>query len=169
MNLETVVKNNFIDKKYILNYNKINILVVNDAENKPWFKCKDICDLLRYKNKRMLHDINSICNIKVHPQTLFLNKKGLMQILTSSRQPNIDKITVDLGIKTLYRYKRKEIEILDELAIFLGELDVRFVAQRRINSYRVDIYVPKYKLVIEIDENNHMDRNKILEELRDTY
>ena len=41
--------------------------------------------------------------------------------------------------------------------------------QYTINNYRVDLYFPKYKLVIECDENNHEDRDIVYEEIREKY
>ena len=38
-----------------------------------------------------------------------------------------------------------------------------------IDKYRVDLYLPKYKLVIECDENNHINRDIIKEQLRENY
>jgi len=38
-----------------------------------------------------------------------------------------------------------------------------------IGKYRADLYLPKYKLVIECDENNHIDRDIIKEQLRENY
>ena len=41
--------------------------------------------------------------------------------------------------------------------------------QYSIGKYRVDLYFPKNKLVIECDENNHNDRNPIKEKERYNY
>jgi very-short-patch-repair endonuclease len=38
-----------------------------------------------------------------------------------------------------------------------------------IDKYIVDLYLPKYKLVIECDENNHINRDIIKEQLRENY
>lgn len=38
-----------------------------------------------------------------------------------------------------------------------------------IKTYRVDLYFPKYYLVIECDEYNHRDRNKFYENEREQY
>jgi very-short-patch-repair endonuclease len=41
--------------------------------------------------------------------------------------------------------------------------------QHYIGKYRVDLYFVDYKLVIECDENNHIDRNQIDEKIREDY
>ena len=38
-----------------------------------------------------------------------------------------------------------------------------------IDKYRVDLYFPSYKLVIECDENNHNDRDSVKEKIREDY
>jgi very-short-patch-repair endonuclease len=37
------------------------------------------------------------------------------------------------------------------------------------DKYKVDLYFPEYKLVIECDENNHDDRNPNEEKIREEY
>jgi very-short-patch-repair endonuclease len=41
--------------------------------------------------------------------------------------------------------------------------------QYYIGKYKVDLYFVDYNLVIECDENNHIDRNHIYEKIRENY
>jgi very-short-patch-repair endonuclease len=41
--------------------------------------------------------------------------------------------------------------------------------QYYIGKYRVDLYFINYKIVIECDENNHIDRNRMDEQIRENY
>jgi very-short-patch-repair endonuclease len=43
------------------------------------------------------------------------------------------------------------------------------IRQHCIGQYRVDMYFPKYNIIIECDEFNHSDRNKLDELERDKY
>lgn len=43
------------------------------------------------------------------------------------------------------------------------------IRQYIIGQYRVDMYFPKYKIIIECDEFNHADRNPMNELERETY
>ena len=43
------------------------------------------------------------------------------------------------------------------------------IRQHPIGKYRVDIYFPKYKIVLECDEFNHEDRDKNYELEREQY
>lgn len=183
MDLKTIVRKNYIEKEYVFEINDINVLVISDDNYKPWFYGKNVCELLKYKNtsktindhvsKRNKKTFNELkeCIKKIpknaQPHAMFVNKNGFIQLLTAARKENIDEISKMFGIVTIYRYKPKEIEILDELGKFFNELKIKYIPQRRIKMYRVDIFVPEYKLVIEIDENGHKDRNKKYENLRE--
>lgn len=74
-----------------------------------------------------------------------------------------------LKIKTFFRYSRKEVEIFGELKIFFDELNIKYIHQHSAGKYKIDIYLPDYKLAIEIDENNHSGRNKTKEKERETF
>jgi len=50
---------------------------------------------------------------------------------------------------------------------FNGVFDMK--RQYICGKYKVDLYFPEYKLVIECDENNHDDRNQIEEKNRENY
>ena len=51
--------------------------------------------------------------------------------------------------------------------VFNGIIEVK--RQYKIGKYKVDLYLPDYKLVIECDENNHIDRDDISEKIRENY
>lgn len=51
--------------------------------------------------------------------------------------------------------------------IFKGVIESH--RQYTISSYRVDLYFPLYKLVIECDENGHKYRDQIYEKIREDY
>ena len=83
----------------------------------------------------------------------FLSELGVITLLHRCRQSNVRSICDTLGIdmKTQYR-PHIEIQILEQIcAVFKKE---KVVHQFIINSYRVDIYFPDYKLAIEVDENH---------------
>ena len=41
--------------------------------------------------------------------------------------------------------------------------------QHNFSTYYVDLYFPKYKLVVECDECDHQDRDEIYEDVREKY
>lgn len=165
----------------ILNLSDDNILIVQ-FNNEIWYKASDITAILNYhnSNKAIIDHVSdknkkpfSSFNIKkklpnnMQPHSIFINKEGLTSLLIKCTLPNIDSIANFFDIKTLYRYKRKEIEIVDELYEFLDELDITFQFQYIVKKFRLDIYLPDHNLVIEIDEHGHKDRDLLYEDFRE--
>ncbi|AYV75623.1 MAG: hypothetical protein Terrestrivirus2_131 [Terrestrivirus sp.] len=157
--------------------------------NKIWFKGASLAKALGYKDtvsaihrhidKNHKKDYKSLIkndanitykiNKKIDPQTIFIDKEGLITLLLETKLTNVDTIAKQFGIETLYRYKRKEIEIIDELCIFFNEIGCRHEIQYVVDNYKIDLYILAYKLAIEIDEYNHNDRNKNDEQIRENY
>lgn len=188
MDIKLILKKNYIEREGMVKFLNNYVFTIYDTYHRPWFLANSICKILKYKkpqrkikeyissqNKRYFKDFEKHFDKKIINKnerilqlfSTFINKKGIIELLLSCQLPNIDKICKKIGIKTIHRYKRKEIEIIDELNIFLNKIGIKYITQKRINSYKVDIYIPKYKLVIEIDEHNHTGRNKIYEYLRE--
>ena len=44
-----------------------------------------------------------------------------------------------------------------------------FLLQHTVGKYKIDLYLPDYKLVIECDEHWHSDRDKEYEQTRENY
>lgn len=179
--------NNFIK---IIKYNDHIITTCEFDKDDIWYYGKHISSLLGYKcakdairncvtvnnsklsYKDLLIKYNKI-NVKhlknAQPHAIFINKIGLTELLLKTNMVRADKIIEDFGITTLYRYKRKEIEILDELIIFLKELNCNYIAQYVVGTYKIDMYIAMYNLAIEIDEFGHNDRNELYESTRQKY
>lgn len=191
MKLTKVVKDNYIDKIRKYNYKGMNIIVIPDVNNKPWFRAKDIGCILEYGNTRDAIKKHIEHNNKIHFRkfsllstekqkihatkitfnTVMLNKKGLRQLLMGSRKLLATETAKIFGFdpKFFFRYRQKEIEIFGNLKIFFDELNIKYVHQYLVDKYKIDIYLPHHKLAIEIDEHDHMDRNKTTEKEREVY
>jgi prophage antirepressor-like protein len=79
-------------------YDKNNINYVIDIENNIWFKFLSVAKLLKYKsskdalrdlvnkdNKTLLKNIKILIKVKEHPNTVYLNEKGIYHFLMKSR------------------------------------------------------------------------------------
>ena len=52
----------------------------------------------------------------------------------------------------------KEQSVITEITkLFLGE---KIILQHFVSEYKIDLYFPEHNLSVEIDEKNHIDRNK---------
>jgi len=82
--------------------NKINFIIDND--NNIWFKAKQICLLMGYKqlkrvvsnnvnsvNKMQIKNINVSFDYKGQPDAIFINENGLMELLYSAKNKKTDK------------------------------------------------------------------------------
>src|SRR5581483_2769501 len=108
MNLETVIKKNYIDKENIFAYDNYDIIVIPDKNNNPWFRASDFCKILKYKdtnqairynivnkNKKPFNDLKKYVKKipkNVQPHSIFINKNGLIQLLMASRKLGLDKL-----------------------------------------------------------------------------
>jgi very-short-patch-repair endonuclease len=185
-----MIENKTDDTKVHFNSITINdtkILTLNCISN-IWYYASQIASLLNYKQTTDAirtvvshHNKSTYNNLvekygkpvnhhkNIQPHTIFINKDGITDLVSKSNKLQCDKIVDYFGINTVTRYKRKEIEILDELVIFLNVLNCEFHDQYIVDGYKIDMYLPTYKLAIEIDEHNHDDINEEYEQNRQKY
>ena len=172
-------------QKNLLSFNGYKFLYfsVNDD---IWFKGKDIATILEYEDKKDAIDhhvldedkytfemlkINNVnlCSYKIHPQTIFINKKGLESLVIGSRKPKSINFAKFLNININQKYPVKECEILNYIIDFLNERSIKYELQKSIGSYLLDMYLPEYNLNIEIDEYGHKDRCPEYEKNREDF
>jgi very-short-patch-repair endonuclease len=150
----------------------------------PWFKGKDVAILLGYANTNRaimdhvdIDDKRQLCEVcssalvvgaqRNKMKTIYINEAGVRRLVIKSQKPQASELAKQLGIKEETRYVRKEIEIVGFIQELLTEMMVPFEFQKRVASYRIDLYLPSQKLAIEIDENNHADRDPSYEQARE--
>lgn len=89
----------------------------------------------------------------------FLTEDGVYRLISTS-----NKITYERKVELLNYFEieeivplfeRKECIFIEQLEEFLSEYNLECVKQYPILNYRIDYYIPKLKLAIEYDENNH--------------
>lgn len=132
----------------------------NDVEPYTAFCAKDIGIILGLENIRN----NSLLeNDKITFSTMtstgpkqitYLNYTGLLKILTKSRKRRATEfanaIGIDMSFITFACIEASSIERI--ITTFRGEL---MIEQYKIDAYIIDLYFPKYRLVIECDEKHH--------------
>ena len=99
----------------------------------------------------------------------YINKAGLQMLVMKSQKPGAIKAAQALGFGIDTKYVRKEQEIVKYLQEFLDELKVAVELQKCVGQYRVDAYLPDYKLALEIDENNLSNRDPLYERNREEF
>lgn len=53
------------------------------------------------------------------------------------------------------RSARFEYKYLNEIQDFLDAVNIEYILQYQVGNYRIDLYIPKYNIAIEIDEVEH--------------
>lgn len=167
-----------------------------DEGRKIWIFAKQITDFLGYaygktavrvhvkKNNKMnlLELINSYRCLKksqyvmIDKQTMFINQYGLNDLLMGCRKPNAISIAKNLNIDISRKKIYDESDVLEYLISFFKSSNIKYLMQYSVknennNNYRIDCYLPKYKIAIEIDEHGHCDRDRdpIYERKRQKY
>ena len=85
-------------------------------------------------------------------ESSYISKDGRRLI-----QYEMDDIGVDI-IKNRFKYNvrsaRFEYKYLNEIQDFLNLMNIEYIPQYPVDNYRIDLYIPKYNLAIEIDEEH---------------
>ncbi len=70
----------------------------------------------------------------------------------------MDDIGADI-LRNKFKYNvrsaRFEYKYLNEIKDFLEEMSIHYILQFQVGVYKIDLYIPKYNIAIEIDEEEH--------------
>ena len=90
------------------------------------------------------------------------------EIIHCTRTNKVISLTKLLNIDIFDTIKptKEMIYINQIIKVFNKE---KYITQQNIGKYKIDLYFPKYKLIIECDEFNHKDRNKKYELERQNF
>jgi very-short-patch-repair endonuclease len=135
-------------------------LTIIEIENEPYFRLGDVCKILELGQvagvKRRLDQNNLfwhpvIDSMGRRQQAIFVNKKGLLDVIYNSRKPEALEIAETLGFKVIKATKEQEYIQIIKNAFSHYES----VTQYRVLGYNVDLYLPELQLAIECDEHGH--------------
>jgi very-short-patch-repair endonuclease len=151
------------------------IRILKNDKNEDLYCVTDICKILQLKNAAVTLKKVSIHNIfKCKTQTVsgdqicsFVNIIGLKHILSktnSTKSKDLIKL-LDLSIDIVFPGEEAHYASIIESAFDFFKIEKQYC----IGNYRLDLYFPEYKLAIEIDEDNHVFRDKNEEIERETY
>ncbi len=147
-----------------------------------WYKGKADAVKLGYKNTaKAIRDHVSTSNKRIFKDihqdpvgidwndlnTIFINEDGRNELIMKSRKAQAVYAAKECGMKVGTKYLCTETEIMSYIQTFLTDLKVPFEFQKAVGKYRVDLYLPHQKLVIEVDERGHQGRDPEYEEARE--
>lgn len=143
---------------------KVRVVEIN---GEPWLVGKDVAEVLGYKNTRdalSKHvDDEDKASAMIYegvgnPNKVIINERGVLSLLQRSRLRNTRKQELIKEFNLSGKFvltSRKEIEFIDQLEETLKPFNLIGIRQYKINSYRIDYYIPSLNLAIEYDENDH--------------
>jgi len=184
---ENISDENLIDllnENFLFEGKKINV-IQTDAE--IYFKAKDIATVLEYSSlkesiktnvdaedkiiyKELIKRIPDCDNKKIckeQPHTIFINKSGLQSFLVKSRMIKSIELAKLLDINIFQKYTLKETCIIYYISLYLDSKKILYKTQKKVEKYRMDLYLPLYNINIEIDEDDHKYRCPVYEKSRE--
>ena len=148
-------------------YENNGIEVIVDKFNTSWLNERHIQQQLGYKNlqavtnkydqkyKKCRYEL--VNEPKYQPNRKFIRNDLALKIIMDCRTDESCNLKKNLGFKLHDVINTKEQTVINSLKeAFEGE-DMQ--SQYNVLGYRIDLYLHKYKLAIEVDELGHADRN----------
>jgi len=140
----------------LLGYNNPNSAIINIVS-----KC----------NQLVFRDYPGVKIPKLNPKTVLITRDGVIEIILKTRKiitPDVLHILKKFNIDTTNK-KCLTKEQQTFLAITNAFKTEKFEDQYKIGKYYLDLYFPDYKIVVECDENGHVDRKPYKERERMDY
>ena len=94
---------------------------------------------------------------KFHPTRVFIREDLGIQVIMDCRTVQAGKFKRELGFNQHDPIMRQEESVLTKLDTYFKTEEKIF--QHYILGYRIDLYIPEYKLAIEVDEFGHCTRD----------
>lgn len=101
-------------------------------------------------------------------KTLMLTAEGLRRLVCKSRSSKADILAKEIGMEIhSNRFTPQETETM----IFLKKsfVGIDMVPQYSCGPYRIDMYLPGYKLAIECDEGSHCGNRLLMDKSREVF
>lgn len=157
-----------------------SFFIRDDEKLTIWLKAKEVASYLEYNNTRdaiinHIDDENKILYKKLlkfipdnskknlDNKTVFINYSGLLQFVCRSKQSKSIEFANFLNIPIFHKKIYHEQDIINKLSKFFKTSKINYNTQYKVkyglHKYRIDCYLSDYKIAIEIDENDHSDRD----------
>ncbi len=159
--------NEFDNYQRIFYFTDNTIINTINIDGETWFDLVQISSYLGYSTPDyLIRYYRRDIELKLSKYT---NSDGLREVLNRGRKPGCKRLMEQLGLNTNNKIQRKEATVLEQIIDFLSEEKIEYKLQYSTGSYLIDMYLPKYKIAIEVDEMGHVNRDKVYEENRHNY
>jgi hypothetical protein len=155
---------------------KIFSTVIEDEDGEdqivPYFCTRDICEILNTRYEDVLDNNNDAISLESifdnfkakfnhnDLQEYYINKKGLEYIISSKKNgpEKLQKLIEEFKLNfTTTPIKEPYIEAIEQT--FAG---IQMYEQFKVGSYRIDLYMEDYDLVIEFNHKECKDREEYI-------
>lgn len=152
-------------------------------KNGIWFCGKNIAESLGYKYSssaisKHCKENFIICNAPTkggNQDMKFISENCVVRLIQKAKTLSEEYkyefhkwlFSLDLIKEKVVIESRKEIEFVKDLGNFLEGFGVKNgITQYKVLDYRIDYYIPDFKIAIEYDENDHIGYSYEAQELR---
>lgn len=148
-----------MDYQAIFEEYNLPCLVIKQSD-KYLFKATDIGKLLKIVNIRSVQICQEYkCKVKVstpggEQESMFFTEQGVKQLIGKTRKGNARLLAEILGVDVLNQIS-PPVETQTITNIMKAFQHEQMIQQYKVQSYRIDLYFPKYKLAVECDEKHH--------------
>lgn len=130
--------------------------------------CRDIANILEYKSCDTFFEKSTYTTKRNRVYGCYIiSKKGISILNINYKNKELSEFCGQEYIASFNRFENSFGELLKSVLNYWG---IIFFKQYRVYKYRIDFYIPRYKLAIEYDENQHNYFNNIvLDKQREKY
>ena len=148
--------------------------------DEPWFVATDVAKVLGIINSRNITskldadeiDIYSVKTRRGSQKVRTISSRGVGKIISRCRkasQADIELLCKLTGISCqVYKCMRIENDTLQSIIEILPS-STEYYREFPVGGYRIDLFLPFYRLAIECDEYDHKKYQKDLENVREKY
>jgi len=169
-------------------YEEADVLVILDSDSKPWYKGKDICDILEYTNTKraittnvdekykkqygdLINEGSVNCPLaKVHVQTIFISNSGVFQLISRSKKNEAIKLWEFITETVLPELFTKGTYSLPAKQSDIAGLTKNFYDDNMLSNYKDTLavylaYIGEYngKHILKFGKSNDFVRRDLLE------
>jgi very-short-patch-repair endonuclease len=143
----------------------------------PWWIASEVCEVLGLsnpskavsrlsKNEKCL--IFQLTISPGNPNRLYVNQRGILKLVVTCRKPEALVFAHSLGLNVeTFFCASKEQHTLTIIATAFSHLKQE--TQRSVGKYRVDLYFPDQRIVVECDEHGHKGYSKSQDQDRQQF
>jgi len=146
-------------------YTNNHLFDTKEIEGKTCINMHDVSDYLGYAKSQYLVNYHAIktSNFKVMNDGVHADIANFQKLLFGNHliKPKVKELCKWFNYENvaILVSHRPEVNVLSDIIKYLNEIEIKYELQYECEKYRIDMYIPEYNIAIEVDENEHANRN----------